>query len=115
MRRWMSRRFLPLDALFGREQIYFVPDVKGRPSGDAEFGKNLGNSFIELLMMGAGNIADVDDERGLLYFFEGCAKGIHQTFGECTDKSNSVWKQYAAAGRQAKSANGGIESGEHAR
>ena len=58
---------------------------------------------------------DVQDQRGLLHFFERGAKRGHQALGEIANESDRVGKQHAAIRGQAHGAHGGIERREHFR
>src|SRR5579863_52555 len=111
----MGDRFLPFGFFFRRQKISFVPNMKGGTTGHAEFIEDFFYGLVEFLMMSAGNVADMHDQRGFLHFFEGGAKRGHQTFRQSANESHSVGKQYAAARRKPQRANGGIERGEHAR
>jgi hypothetical protein len=65
--------------------------------------------------MRAGDIADVENHRGFLDFFQSGSKGCHQSFGKIADKADRVGEQHAAAGGKSHCADSGIERSEHAR
>src|SRR5438105_14758549 len=57
----------------------------------------------------------MNDQRGLLHFFEGRAEGSHQALWQSPNKSDGVREQDPPPGREAESAYRGIEGSEHTR
>src|ERR1700722_8249396 len=61
------------------------------------------------------NIADVQDDRGFLHFFESGAKRGEQSFWEIADESDCVGHEDAAVGGETDGADRRVECREHAR
>src|SRR5438132_13069204 len=57
----------------------------------------------------------MNDQSGLLHFFEGCAEGRHQALWQSPNKSDRVREQDPPPGWEAESAYRGIERSEHTR
>src|SRR4029077_991936 len=101
--------------LLGVEHIDFVQDAQLGAIRNAKLLQNFVDLFVQLVVVGIGNVADVKNQGGFLHFFKGRAKGGQQAFREIANEADRVRNQDAAVGGKANGANGGIERGEHAR